>query len=271
MEIFVISLKDSDRRRQLESALESLGLSWRRIDAVDGRHIDEIRLRRIAAPSAGRLLYGQPLTPTQIGCFLSHREAYRQFTEASSEWAVVLEDDAYPLDGASEFLEALSNWHPAGATIVEGFTAGRVNGTHDHNVLAPELGVQRLKTFPGFTVAYAINQAAAELALRAGDIVASRADWPPWAVHVDFWRTVPNAFAHGNLNGVTESTMLVETHSETFIQKSCRWVGLLTGMTYLRLRQSYPQGVGQYYKHAVLPSVFYWQGRLVGRISRRST
>jgi hypothetical protein len=271
VQVFIVALASSDRAQHLEGALRDLGLSWQTISAVDGRQMSATHLSRVGDARAGRHLYGQDLSPTEIGCCLSHREAYRHFLQGSASWALILEDDAYPTESVVDFVRWLSSWRATNPMIIECFSSGRINDAAERYTVAPQVEIQRLVTYPGFTVAYAMNQQAAQLALSYPDFVSTRADWPPWAVYVGFWRAIPNLFHHGRPGGNALSTMVPVGPPEGRMAKARRWAALLTGATYLRLRPVYPHGFGQYFKHAVLPSVLYWQRRIVRNVWRKPT
>lgn len=266
--ILVIAMEDSARVDALEAALESRSLEWARVAAFDGRAISADELAEVADLKAGRLLYGQSLSRTQVGCLLSHRAAYRQFLNGAAEWAIVLEDDAFPGNELQQFLDWLTSWHPDAPTIVECFSEGRINDARESRSIGPGLRLTRLRTYPGFTVAYAINRTAARLALAHEGRVGSRADWPAWAVHVDFWRTRPNLASHGLPGQPLTSTMVPSADSESAAHKAGRWAQLISGVTYTRLREHYPDGLNQYYRHAVLPSALYWRQRVSGKLRR---
>jgi GR25 family glycosyltransferase involved in LPS biosynthesis len=263
VEVYVISLGDSDRATDLRAYLTAAGVACTSVPAVDGRALSEEELAQVALPRAGTWLYGQALSGTQIGCLLSHRRVYEHFLRGKASWAVVLEDDAYPTGFDQGILSLLGRRSKEAPTILELFSSGRVNRQGSTcSVPGHNLVLERLRTYPGSTVAYAINRAAAQVALDYREDVASRADWPPWAVSVDFWRCVPNLFAHGQPGKVVTSTMMPADQFESFARKVNRWSALLLGITFLRLRKQYPGGAGQYYRHAVAPSLFYWCSRL---------
>lgn len=270
MYAFVISLEDSTRVSDLRGQLESLGFDVTGVAATDGRALSDAELKSLAVPEAGNHLYGERLSPSQIGCHLSHREAYRQFAATGGSWALIAEDDAFPLDGLSPVGDWIRTWTVTSPTVVECFNAGRVNVGQTQVTVTEDLSLDRLITFPGFTVAYFINREAALLALQDSSPVISRADWPQWAADVEFWRTNPNVVLHGAPGATVESTMTVGRPSESRPAKVARWTRLITGVTYLRLRRHYPGGWGQYYRHAVKPTATYWisQARLI-RVRRR--
>jgi glycosyl transferase, family 25 len=91
IQILVISLKRAQSRR--EKVILELGkttLGWQFLDAVDGAQLNmpipdysDIKVRR---------LLGFPLTPSELGCFLSHRTAWERCV-STNQITLVLEDD----------------------------------------------------------------------------------------------------------------------------------------------------------------------------------
>ena len=76
LQILVISLKRSlDRRRKVEQELQKVPFTWAFLDAVDGSALTgpppEYRSSKV------KLLQGYELTPNEIGCYLSHKEAWK--------------------------------------------------------------------------------------------------------------------------------------------------------------------------------------------------
>ena len=98
MKIFVINLeKDNDRLDYMANSFSKFNFQdWERIDAVYGKHLPDLQK------------YGKILTPSQIGCYLSHLKAYRQIIEQNLEYGVILEDDV-----------TLTEWFPKLDEIIE--------------------------------------------------------------------------------------------------------------------------------------------------------
>ncbi|WP_281825021.1 glycosyltransferase family 25 protein [Sphingobium sp. BS19] len=114
--IYLINLDRSvDRLHFVAQRLETLGLSFSRIAAVDGARLtDEERISFISQrPRDGRRGWRQG----QIGCFLSHFHAWRQIAAASDTYGLVLEDDIHLSDVTPAVLNDIS-WIPADADIV---------------------------------------------------------------------------------------------------------------------------------------------------------
>jgi glycosyl transferase family 25 len=89
--ILVISLKRSlDRRNQVEQEMQKISLPWSFLDAVDGSALTTPPIEY--KPSKVKRLQGYALTPNEIGCYLSHKEAWRRCV-AENIPTLILEDD----------------------------------------------------------------------------------------------------------------------------------------------------------------------------------
>ncbi|MCF8196414.1 MAG: glycosyltransferase family 25 protein [Polynucleobacter sp.] len=91
IQILVISLKRStDRREKVVLEMQKIGTPWSFLEAVDGSalHTAPVEYR----PSKVKLLQGYELTPNEIGCYLSHKEAWRRCVELDLP-TLILEDD----------------------------------------------------------------------------------------------------------------------------------------------------------------------------------
>lgn len=91
IKIFVISLQRSlDRRKQVEKEMQKISLPWSFLDAVDGSALTSNPLEY--KPTKVKRLQGYELTPNEIGCYLSHKEAWRRCVHENAP-TLVLEDD----------------------------------------------------------------------------------------------------------------------------------------------------------------------------------
>ena len=92
--VYLINL-DKDRMR-LEAAtaeLARVGSRWTRIAAVNGRQLPAERIAKVYDKRRNRAYARHPLTPPEIGCYLSHIAAWRAIAGADAPGGVVLEDD----------------------------------------------------------------------------------------------------------------------------------------------------------------------------------
>jgi glycosyl transferase family 25 len=91
LQVLVISLRRSeDRRSKVEQELKKTSLLWSFLDAVDGSALISPPVEY--QPLKVQLLQGYPLTPNEIGCYLSHKEAWKRCV-AQNIPTLVFEDD----------------------------------------------------------------------------------------------------------------------------------------------------------------------------------
>lgn len=91
IKFYVISLRDSlQRRKDAKAQLDKLNINWEIIDAVDGRSLK--KMPQEYNPKKVKKLLGFEMTPSELGCFLSHKKIWRLIS-AERNHAVILEDD----------------------------------------------------------------------------------------------------------------------------------------------------------------------------------
>ena len=89
--VFVISLKsDEARREKLKERFKNYG-EFRLVEATDGRAMSAKEYYGYALPSLEA--YGRLLSPSEVGCSLSHVRAYEEFLKSDACFALILEDD----------------------------------------------------------------------------------------------------------------------------------------------------------------------------------
>ena len=90
--ILLINLNQSkERLLDAQQKLVSADLSFERIEAVDGRALSSDDLNRIA--TWDKKAFFKPMSPGEIGCFLSHIAAAERIVSQRWPLALVLEDD----------------------------------------------------------------------------------------------------------------------------------------------------------------------------------
>lgn len=98
MKIFLISLRqDTARRTLLSSRFPGKFKEFEVVNAIDGSSIRALDYFELTAP-----LYraeGHLLSPGEVGCALSHVEAYRRFLSTDEKMALFIEDD---IEGCDE-------------------------------------------------------------------------------------------------------------------------------------------------------------------------
>jgi glycosyl transferase family 25 len=150
---YLINLDRSvDRLRFMTRQSEALRFRFERIPATDGESLSPSQV-----PS--RALHGLlgPLSPAEIGCYLSHRNAWQRIWDWGEPWGIVLEDD---IAVGRDFSRITGNldWLPFGSDIAK-LEASPAAATLVSRTALSVLGDRRLHRLAGFsrsTAAYAI-------------------------------------------------------------------------------------------------------------------
>ena len=113
---YLINLKDNhvrleNSRRQFDGE----GIAFHRIDAVNGWELSDEEISRVYDSEAAHRRYKYQLVKPEIGCYLSHIEAWRQIAESGADGGFVFEDDFNIVTKLKPVLEALTasseNWN----------------------------------------------------------------------------------------------------------------------------------------------------------------
>lgn len=94
VEAFVIHLARAEQRRpQVETLRRALPMPAHVIEAVDGREMTRDEIASVYRPRLHRPHYPFPLGAGEIGCFLSHRKAWREIVARRLDAGLIVEDD----------------------------------------------------------------------------------------------------------------------------------------------------------------------------------
>jgi glycosyl transferase, family 25 len=118
---YVINLDHkTDRMARMQALLGDAGLRYERVAGVNGRALSEADLAPWSAchPEGPRIL-----SPGEIGCLLSHREAWSRIAAGDGP-GVVVEDDIHLAHAAALLLQDPA-WLPADADLVKIETTGK--------------------------------------------------------------------------------------------------------------------------------------------------
>jgi glycosyl transferase, family 25 len=92
MHAFVINMDRAiERWNQAAKAIESAGISYERLPAVDGRAL-KLPIKEFDA-SAYRLRHGRRPNLATIGCYISHLKAWQALLDSPHEYGIICEDD----------------------------------------------------------------------------------------------------------------------------------------------------------------------------------
>jgi len=95
--IFIVNLKqDNERRKHIISELTKKKLdNYEIIDAINGNEFNEKEIKKNTFRNKKNLNpWNTKMSPSQIGCALSHIKIYREFIKTDYDYALILEDDA---------------------------------------------------------------------------------------------------------------------------------------------------------------------------------
>ena len=113
--IFFINLDRSESRRaKMREQLDSLGLSYERFPAVDGKAAPDEFLSRYYSEELNKKKYYVPLVKSEIACYISHLKICEKILLENLDYAVVLEDDIILKDSfkfIQPILDSIKNWN----------------------------------------------------------------------------------------------------------------------------------------------------------------
>lgn len=116
MESYLINLDRSpDRLNRMTDRLNSVGLRFQRVPAVDGRLLSQAEISEVNKPVVG----AASMTPEEVGCFMSHRKCWERIAWGLDAYGGVFEDDMLIAKQAALFLGDDTSWIPRDADIIK--------------------------------------------------------------------------------------------------------------------------------------------------------
>ena len=205
--IYLINLARSpDRLAFMERQLKAMGLTYERVEAIDGRDLTPDRIRELAVPERVEE-WPNLLTPSAIGCSLSHVKAYRRFVEDGGKAAIFMEDDIELLEGFGAAAEAVADKLPVGACALLYFHGVRKAFVRENAI---DLGddrrlYQALTPWSAYTTgAYILNRESARSIAEFNSPIYTTAD--SWGVYCrdgileGLWAVLPPVTAPANFS-----------------------------------------------------------------------
>ncbi|MGU3577272.1 glycosyltransferase family 25 protein [Brucellaceae bacterium C25G] len=108
--------RSNERLVYMQGLLSNLDIGFERIPAIDGKILSHDVLKKHQTQDNEK--HTSILTPSEIGCFLSHRKAWQRLLDSDDNFALVLEDDISVSADLRLFLSDES-WIPANAEIIK--------------------------------------------------------------------------------------------------------------------------------------------------------
>ncbi len=107
--VYIVNLKkDKNRRKNIIREVKKQNFkNFEIIDAIDGNNLDKNELN-ISKFKNNKLLnpWNSKMSPSQIGCALSHIKIYKKFIESNYNFALILEDDAVFIENFNDNLKS---------------------------------------------------------------------------------------------------------------------------------------------------------------------
>lgn len=120
---YVINLADNTARMQAASAiLSGQGIAHRRIEAVYGKRLDAAEIAAVYDAARNARDGRHPLVPAEIGCYLSHIDAWRRIADGEAAGGFVFEDDLAATPDLARVMQALSEDRTGDWDMVKLFT-----------------------------------------------------------------------------------------------------------------------------------------------------
>ena len=103
--IWLINLDSNpERYESAKKQLHKLGLDAERFSAIYGKNLSPAEVIACYDPALNQKKFRRPLSPGEIGCYLSHRTLWQRMVDENIAMAFILEDD---IDLEAEFLTVL--------------------------------------------------------------------------------------------------------------------------------------------------------------------
>jgi len=196
MNVFVISLKNSTRRKHVSAILSDIGIRFSFFDAINGNEDHNFQSKH--SYLARSYLTSNPLLPGEIGCYASHYSMWKKCVDIN-EPIVVLEDDIDLTEHTLTVFNELKSLHEKYDYIrLEYARKGHIDIAEQNNIKV----VRWLNGRVG-TRGYSINPTAAFKLLEGSH---------SWMVPVDNY--IGQSFRHGVISYGVQPYMI--HHSERF-------------------------------------------------------
>lgn len=115
MKAYLINLDRSPERLvRMQEQFAKASIPFERVAAVDGKNLSDQEISAIVRTPA----WVQPLTRTEIGCFLSHRKCLELIAEGEDKYAAIFEDDVSLSADAHRFFTT-DDWIPENADLIK--------------------------------------------------------------------------------------------------------------------------------------------------------
>lgn len=161
---YVINLADNAARMENARAqLSAANLPFHRIDAVNGWQLPDTEIARVYDAKANAARARHDLVPAEIGCYLSHIDAWRAIAEGDAPGGFIFEDDFDADDTLGTILHALSDDGGSDWDMVKLFTFDPDAKTVSTRPLTDRINLVTPFRVPTCLIGYGLTKAAAKI------------------------------------------------------------------------------------------------------------
>lgn len=166
---YVINLgPNAVRMKNAAAQLREQGLPFQRIDAVNGWELTQDEIDEVYDPRANARRGKYPLVPAEIGCYLSHIDAWGAIAASDQPGGFIFEDDFQAGPALAATMDALVNDPDRDWDMVKLFTFDEGAKIHTGRDLGGGVRVVVPDKVPTCLIGYGLTrEAAAHLAARA--------------------------------------------------------------------------------------------------------
>lgn len=230
MKVFLINMAESaDRLKFMDAQLKQLGIQYDRVQAINGRKIENKELRRIFSRFHSLCAMGRRLNLGEIGCALSHCSVYRRIMDESIPCALVLEDDVVIDERINGVIKEVLSCIDVSRPQVYILSGGHTDKSND-------VSIERLRNAM-YTDGYVITITAAKLICDANTPIITVADqWRRWVRWdgLELYRCHPSVIRQKRDS--YDSTISLSYHSSSNIIAGMFWKAIrLLGLIMDRL------------------------------------
>lgn len=121
--VFMVSLEpDTERRKALQKRFSEKYREFYHVKAVDGRKLSAKHYFTEVYPYFKE--YNRLISPSELGCTLSHLSALKQFLDSGADRALIIEDDILGSDEDLDKIASISKIMPDNSLLICGGQIG---------------------------------------------------------------------------------------------------------------------------------------------------
>jgi glycosyl transferase family 25 len=173
MKTYLINLDRSpDRLEFFQNQANSVGITFERISAIDGRLLPETTWRSIV----DKRFEFQPINVYEVACFLSHKAIWERIVRDRIAMAAIFEDDAILAPQIADTFRSIENAETSFDVIKLETTLRSVVLTESNVSLATGESLHGLRSWHGGTAGYVVSLEGARKLSKATNFISDQID-----------------------------------------------------------------------------------------------